>query len=94
MQNFAELTNLKDIQTCLEEKYIFITLVQVYKNKQVTLATYKNKVDEVLYPERRLLSRKGEIALFMKNEPLFPVSIKCNLIYNILLIIQIQIIYK
>lgn len=61
---------------------MFIALVQVYKKKQITLATYKNKVNEVLYPERRLLSRNGEMALFMKNEPLFPVSIKCNLLFN------------
>jgi len=52
-----------------------IKLVQVYKNKQVTLATYSSYVDEVLYPERSRLSKNGEMALLMKNEPLFPVSI-------------------
>jgi len=56
-----------------------IELVQAYKNKQITLATYISFVDAVLYPERNRLSNNGEMALLMKNEPLFPVSIG---IYN------------
>lgn len=48
--------------------------MQAYKKKQITLATYSSYVDEVLYPERSQLSKIGEIALLMKNEPLFPVS--------------------
>lgn len=75
LQSFTELTNLKDIQKCLEAKCMRIALVQVYKTKQITLATYRSNMDEVLYPERSRLSKTGEIALIMKNEPLFPVSI-------------------
>lgn len=74
-QNFTELTNLKDIQKCLETKCMHISLVQVYKTKQITLATYRSNMDEVLYPKRSRLSKTGEIALIMKNEPIFPVSI-------------------
>jgi len=66
---------LRDIQKILEEKCIKITLVQAYKKKQITLATYSSYVDEVLYPKRSRLSKNGEMALLMKNEPLFPVSI-------------------
>lgn len=66
---------MRDIQKVLEEKCIKITLVQAYKKKQITLATYSSYVDEVLYPERSQLSKNGEMALLMKNEPLFPVSI-------------------
>lgn len=52
-----------------------ISLIQVYKKKQVTLATYNSNVDNVLYPERSRLSKSGEMELLMKNEPLFPVRI-------------------
>lgn len=62
-----------------------IALVQAYKNKQVTLAIYSSFVDEVLYPDRSRLSKNGEIALLMKNEPLFPVSLNTyNKYQNIL----------
>jgi len=63
-----------------------IVLVQAYKNKQITLATYSSYVDEVLYPERSRLSNNGEMALLMKNEPLFPVSIS---ILNVLIIFKL-----
>lgn len=76
---------MRDIQKVLEEKCIKITLVQAYKKKQITLATYSSYVDEVLYPERSRLSKNGEMALLMKNEPLFPVSIG---------VIKILIIFK
>ncbi|XP_026813555.1 uncharacterized protein LOC113554075 isoform X2 [Rhopalosiphum maidis] len=73
-KTFAELSNLRDIQKVLEEKCMRIALVQAYKKKQVTLATYSSYVDEVLYPERSRLSKNGELALLMKNEPLFPTN--------------------
>lgn len=76
VQNFPNPTNLKDLQRCLEGKSISIALVQIYKKKQVTLATYDSSVDEFLYPESSRLNRiNGETTLLMKNEPLFPVSI-------------------
>lgn len=74
LQNFSGLANLADVQESLEEKRMQITLVQVYKNKQITLATYNSNVNEVLYPGRSRLSKYGETSLLMKNEPLFPVS--------------------
>jgi len=81
-QNFAELSNLKDVQKCLEKNCMHIALVQVYKNKQVTLATYNSNVNEVLFPERSRLSRNGMLSILMKNEPLFPVSVIFELSYK------------
>ncbi|XP_027845155.2 uncharacterized protein LOC114125621 [Aphis gossypii] len=95
-KTFAELSNLRDIQKVLEEKCIKITLVQAYKKKQITLATYSSYVDEVLYPERSQLSKIGEIALLMKNEPLFPgtISPKITLVTKTSVTEQINIISR
>ncbi|XP_026813554.1 spermatogenesis-associated protein 6 isoform X1 [Rhopalosiphum maidis] len=93
-KTFAELSNLRDIQKVLEEKCMRIALVQAYKKKQVTLATYSSYVDEVLYPERSRLSKNGELALLMKNEPLFPgtISPKITLITKTSVTEQINVI--
>ncbi|VVC43645.1 Spermatogenesis-associated protein 6, N-terminal [Cinara cedri] len=74
-ENFAKAFDLRGVQKCLEDKYVQITLTQVYKNKQVTLAIYNSNVDEMLYPERNHSNKNGKTALFMKNEPLFPGTI-------------------
>ncbi|XP_060861347.1 uncharacterized protein LOC132938497 isoform X2 [Metopolophium dirhodum] len=73
-----------------------IELVQAYKNKQVTLATYSSYVDEVLYPERSRLSKNGEMALLMKNEPLFPgtISPKITLVTKTSVTEQINVISR
>ncbi|XP_025196593.1 spermatogenesis-associated protein 6 isoform X2 [Melanaphis sacchari] len=93
-KTFAKLSNLRDIQKSLEEKCIKIALVQAYKKKQVTLATYSSYVDEVLYPERSRLNKNGEMALLMKNEPLFPgtISPKITLVTKTSVTEQINVI--
>ncbi|CAI6343750.1 unnamed protein product [Macrosiphum euphorbiae] len=95
-KTFTELSNLRDIQKVLEEKCMKIELVQAYKNKQVTLATYSSYVDEVLYPERSRLSKNGEMALLMKNEPLFPgtISPKITLVTKTSVTEQINVISR
>lgn len=57
-----------------------VALVQVYKTKQITLATFISNADDVLYADRSRWSINGELALLMKNEPLFPVSMKMQYI--------------
>ncbi|KAL4131887.1 hypothetical protein QTP88_009125 [Uroleucon formosanum] len=95
-KTFKELSNLRDIQKVLEEKCMKIELVQAYKNKQVTLASYSSYVDEVLYPERSRLSKNGETALLMKNEPLFPgtISPKITLVTKTSVTEQINVISR
>lgn len=72
LQNFANVSDLKGVQKCLEDKFMKIVLTQDYANKQIILAVYKSNVDKVLYPN--FLSKNGETELYMENEPLFPVS--------------------
>ncbi|XP_022170282.1 spermatogenesis-associated protein 6 isoform X2 [Myzus persicae] len=95
-KTFTELSNLRDIQQVLEEKCMKIELVQAYKNKQITLATFISYVDAVLYPERSRLSMNGEMALLMKNEPLFPgtISPKITLVTKTSVTEQINVISR
>ncbi|XP_050537956.1 spermatogenesis-associated protein 6 isoform X2 [Daktulosphaira vitifoliae] len=69
--DLIEIFNLYEVQRYLEEHFMLITLIQVYEEKLITLATFKARVDQVLYPTSNL-SIDGKTSLLMNNEPIFP----------------------
>ncbi|XP_050432759.1 uncharacterized protein LOC126840840 [Adelges cooleyi] len=75
-KNLPDVSNLYEIQNKLSEKYMRIALVQVCKEKCITLATFNSSVDCVLYPTpNSRLGSDGETEILMKNEPIFPGTI-------------------